>query len=85
MITTGTTLIIVSGSKALNLSKGAHLHVLEVIPLGAKYGYFVKVQFETKGRTMSLYARHMNRLNDDEFNMNNGDPLNKIRVKVKYK
>lgn len=75
---------VVKGSKSLSISKGTQLYVADIKELGSDYSYSVRLVLSYNGRTMHLYVRHMNRLNDWEFNLNNGDPLKKIRVRAPY-
>ena len=77
---TPTRLKVTAGSNALNLSKGTVLDVIEVKELGADYSHMVRLVLKTGTRQLSLYARHINRLSDRSFNLNNGDPTKKIEV-----
>ena len=72
---------VVNGSRALGIPAHSNLYNVEVTPLGPDYGHQVKVSFVHNGTQRTLYARHMNRVNEPEFNMNSGNPLKKIRVR----
>lgn len=85
------TLKVLSGCRALNIKKGEKYTVTTIESLGSEYSHgvrlvLVKTYLSLAGNTeygkkTVLWARHMNRLNDAEFNLNNGDPFKKIRVK----
>lgn len=68
------------GCKALQIPKGARLHVVSVTPYGAAFSHQVKLVIDYCGRLVTLWARHPNRLQDPTFNLNNGNPLHKIKV-----
>ena len=78
----GSVVRITKGCSARNLRKYDLCRVLDVQPLGAEYGHFVKVVLRTNGNTLAFYARHMNRLSAAEVTMNDGNPLNRIKVRV---
>jgi hypothetical protein len=75
------TLVIVKGCAALNLAKNAKGVVTEVAELGPEYSHCVKVRATFGGRNVTLYARHINRLSDATFNLNNGNPNKMITVR----
>lgn len=74
------------GCKARGITKGSTAQIKEITPLGAEYGYMVKVTINflnsfAAGKTFAFYARHINRLSDTFINMNDGNPLHKITVR----
>lgn len=83
--TDGSLLQVVKGSNARGITKGATVRVTSVKALGAEYGHSVQVCFQVLngsnvGKIFAFYARHMNRLCDPIVNMNDGNPLNLIKV-----
>jgi hypothetical protein len=78
----GRTLQILKGNPSYGVAKHEKGKITEVKELGADYGHSVQVTFTVRGRVFVFYARHLNRLSDDEFNMNKGDPCRTIRARV---
>jgi hypothetical protein len=71
---------VISGCKALGITKGVKLWIVSITELGVDYSHMVKILVRNHGKVLSLYARHINRLADPVINLNNGNPLNKIQV-----
>ena len=76
----GKKLTVIKGCNDLNIKKGAVISILAVDLLGAEYSHSVGITFKVSGRKCRMYARHVNRLSDTSFNLNNGNPLKKITV-----
>lgn len=72
---------VVEGSRQLGISKGEHGTILSIQELGADYSYTVKLVIQFNSKKLVLFARHINRVREDSFNLNNGNPLKKIKVK----
>ena len=88
MITVGTKVIIEKGCKARNITKGATASVRAVEEMGPEYSGSVRVTLHflnsfMSGKTVSFYARHINRLADGSVSLNDGRPENKIIVRAK--
>lgn len=77
----GSQVKIVKGCRARNITKGQTAYVSSVQDMGAEYSHMVKVTLQLSGRTVSFWARHINRLSDPIVNLNDGNPLNKIQIK----
>jgi hypothetical protein len=82
----GSKIIIEKGCNARGVTKGASATIKAVEPLGAEYGYAVRVTLGflntfLSGKTISFYVRHENRLKDAFVNMNDGRPEHKITVR----
>ena len=88
-LTTGTRVRIVKGCQARDIVKDSTA-IVDIRPLGKEYGYSVKVTLTFvsgpslvyKGRVVSFYARHPNRLSDDVVRLNDGNPLHTIEVRL---
>jgi hypothetical protein len=76
-----TKLEVIKGCSSLEIKKGAIAQVVSVTELGADYSHTVKLVLQFPGRKVVLYARHINRVREKTFNLNNGNPLKKIMVK----
>lgn len=72
---------VVDGSRALDIPKRARLLCIDVIPLGPDYSYTCQIKVRYQDRTISLYARHVNRLSEHTFHLHNGDPTKRITVR----
>lgn len=86
MITENSKAIITKGCAALNLTKGVTVHVKSVTELGPDYGHNVRLVLQvlngfSAGKTVSLYARHKNRLADADTRLNNGDPTKVVIIR----
>lgn len=87
-LTVGSKIQIEKGCRASGIDKGTTAEVLVVRELGADYSHSVAVTFRMlngykSGKSFTRYARHVNRLSDTFINMNDGNPLHKITVRVK--
>lgn len=81
-----TRVIIAKGCKARGVTKGATAVVKAVEPMGAEFGHNVRITLYflnsfMSGKTVSFYARHINRLGDVFVSMNDGRPENRIEVR----
>jgi hypothetical protein len=88
MVTTGTRVLILKGCNARGITKGTTAKVADVRELGADYGHAVKVSLTwsggvNAGKTFGFYVRHKNRLTDAVVQMNDGNPMHKIRLQVR--
>lgn len=77
---------ILKGCKARSITKNAIAKIVAIEALGADYSHSVRVffRFQTSflsGKTVSFYARHINRLSDAVINLNDGNPLHTIQVR----
>ena len=84
-ITTGSRVKLSKGCKARGWTKGALAVVKSVEPLGAEHSHMVRVAIQflntfSAGKTVCVYARHVNRLSDAEVSLNDGSPENQIRI-----
>lgn len=84
-ITIGSKIVVSKGCKALNITAHTSATVVAIQPMGAEWGYFVKVTFQftngfNAGKQRTLWARHMNRLGDITINLNDGNPLHKVQI-----
>jgi len=75
------TVLVIKGCNAFGIPKNIKGRIVSVTLLGAEYSHAVKVVIEFKGRHHSFTARHINRLSDPAFNLNKGNPLEKITVR----
>lgn len=87
MISVGSKVKIEKGCKARDVSKGASAKVMSVEKMGADYSHAVKVTLFflntfLSGKTLTFYARHENRLADPVVNLNDGNPLHTIQVRL---
>jgi len=73
---------ITKGCDGLQLRKNQKAIVMGITMLGAEYSHQVKVTLNLGGRQTSLYARHINRLSDPTFNLNNGNPLKRVTIRA---
>jgi hypothetical protein len=78
--------LIEKGCRALGITKGATAVVKAITPLGADYSHSVRVTLYflnsfMSGKTVSLYARHVNRLSDTFVSMHTGRPEHRIEIK----
>jgi hypothetical protein len=85
-ISGGDRAMLVKGCKPCGLDKGITIQIKEVRPLGADYGHSVQVVLMPlngfkAGKTMSFYARHVNRLSDPIVRMNDGNPSHTIEIR----
>lgn len=81
---TGKYLEVIKGNRSLSISKNTRWYVIEVKELGSEYNYSVRLKIGYNGRIICLFARNKNILNNWDFNLNDGNPLKKIRVRVPY-
>lgn len=86
-IVTGSTVRIVKGCKALRIDAHTSARVTDVKELGAAYSHSVRVSMRflngfRAGRTVSLYARHINRLSDVAVRLNDGNPDHTVQVRM---
>jgi hypothetical protein len=72
---------VLKGCRELEISKGSIADIVSIVELGAEYSHTVKLVLQFPGRKFVLYARHINRVREETFNLNNGNPLKKIVVK----
>ena len=77
---------VVKGCNARGVQKGVTMVVRNIKPLGADYSHSVHVSLEhingPKHNTLQAwYARHINRLNDETINLNDGNPLHAIKIR----
>ncbi len=86
MIAVGSRVQILKGCKARDLNKGTSWQVTEVRPLGADYSHSVAVRLSRLNgfgpNTITLYARHPNRLADAVLNLNDGNPTHTVQVRA---
>lgn len=85
-IVSGARVRIEKGCNALGITKGATAVVKSAEPMGKEYGYSVRVVLYflnsfMSGKTVVLWARHANRLNDAYVSLNNGDPTKKVEIR----
>ncbi len=85
-LTTSTRVVIQKGCAARSVIKGTSAVLTTVEALGAEYSHSVRVSLQFlngigAGRTISFYARHMNRLSDPIVRMNDGNPFHVIEVR----
>jgi hypothetical protein len=78
-ITVGSSVKILKGCKARNVSVGSAT-IKDVTELGKDYGYSVRVLLAYNGRLIAFYARHPNRLADPQVSLNDGNPLHNIKI-----
>jgi hypothetical protein len=84
-IIAGTVIRVSKGCKAFGVDKGVSAKVLEVTPLGADYSHQVQVRLFflngfKSGKTITLTARHPNRMSDTSVRLHNGDPTKNIEI-----
>lgn len=84
----GDKVLVEKGCKALGITKGSTAQIKNIIELGGDYSHTVEVTLYflnsfMSGKTVRLYARHVNRLYDETTNLNNGDPTKKIVIRRK--
>lgn len=87
MITKGCTVIITKGCRPRNIDKNVLAEVVAVVELGADYGHSIKLYLRLlngfNAREMRvLYARHRNRLADPIVNLNDGNPLHTVKIRL---
>lgn len=80
MLKTGDIVTIIKGCVARGLFKGGPYIVADVSELGADYSHSVRVTLQQGNRRVNMYARHRNRLSDPVINLNDGNPLHKIKI-----
>ena len=85
-LTAPTMVRITKGCRARGIAKNCNAVVREVTPLGADYSHQVKVVLVMSSginasRVFAFYARHPNRLADDEIRLNDGNPLHTISIR----
>jgi hypothetical protein len=87
-LTAGSSVRILKGCLAREISRGMKAEVISVTPLGKDFSHQVRVtlRFFTSPqvgqyRQVSFFARHINRLSDDVIGMNDGNPLHRIEVR----
>ena len=79
MITTGSTVKILKGCRARDVVKGR----ATVISAEEQERGRVRIVLQLwDGRKTAWYAQHKNRLSEPSFNLNDGNPLNKIVVRL---
>lgn len=84
-LSVGSKVLIDKGCKALDIARGVTAVVTGVDPLGPDFSHSVRVTIKflngfRSGKSVVLYAQHMNRLSSPSINLNNGNPLKKISV-----
>lgn len=84
-LTVGSRVRLEKGCRALDLAKGTTAVIVEVRELGADYAHAVRVSFRfvngfKAGKTVAMFARHVNRLSDPVVRLNNGDPTKAIEL-----
>lgn len=77
----GARLAVVTGNRAIGIDKGAVLNV-ESVRLGERNSVAIRVSATRGRKTVTLHARHVNRLNEPEFSLGDGSGTNKIVVRV---
>lgn len=86
MVTVNTRVRVLKGCKARDINKGTTWQVTSVNPLGAEYSHSVAVHMTRLNgfgpKTITLYARHLNRLADAVLNLNDGNPLHTVQVRA---
>ena len=86
MVTVNTRVRVLKGCKARDINKGTTWQVTEVKPLGAEYSHSVAVLLTRLNgfgpKTITLYARHPNRLSDAVLNLNDGNPLHTVQIRA---
>ena len=82
MLTTNSMVRVVKGNVARDITKHSLWAVNSITNLGADYSHSVKVVLRRGNRVVSFYARHQNRLADTVVNLNDGNPLHKIQVRL---
>jgi len=85
-ITVGTKVRIEKGCKARDVAKNSTATVKKITEMGPEFGYSVAVSLQFRnsflaGKTLVFYARHINRLDDDIVNLNDGRPEHKIQIR----
>ena len=84
-LTAGSKVKVEKGCAERGVAKNVSAEVVSVTLLGAEYGHQVKVVLRflngfSSGKSIVLYARHENRLSDAVINLNDGNPLHKVKV-----
>jgi len=82
-------IIVERGCRALNIRKGMVAEIVEAVNKGPDYShqaacsvvFRVPVGYTKRGNRLRLWARHINRLRDPEFNLSTGRPEHRIRVR----
>lgn len=77
----GDKVLIVKGCRARGISKGNVAYIVNIECKGAEYSHMVNVVLSLPGRCVSFWARNINRLSDIIINLNDGNPLHKIKIK----
>lgn len=85
-LTVGARVRIEKGCNAREVVKGTTAQIKSITALGAEYSHAVRVTLffvngRLSGRTLTFYARHMNRLSDVIVGMNDGRPEHRIEVR----
>lgn len=73
---------VVKGCVAFGLNKGMSGKVLDIKPFGREYNYNVRIHLEINGRSLCLWARHPNRLEDAEIRLIRGNPLEYVEIQA---
>lgn len=81
-----TKVVIAKGCKARGITKNSTAIIKAIEPMGADYGHTVRVTLYfvnsfMSGKTVSFYARHINRLSETKVSLNDGRPENRIDVR----
>lgn len=82
-IAIGSKIVIEKGCRDRNIAahQKATVHVIQ--ELGREYSHQVGVTMSfVNGRTVTFYARHRNRLADPIVNLNDGNPMHTLKVRV---
>lgn len=84
-IAVGSIVRIEKGCKARGVDKGTSARIDAIESLGADYSYSVRVVLKfvngfKAGKTVTFFARHINRLSDTIINLNDGNPSNTIQL-----
>lgn len=73
-------MIVKKGCADLGIKKGMLAEIVSVEPMGLEFSNSARVKVRIGRREYTLWARHANRVQDPEFNLNNGSPELNIRI-----
>lgn len=87
-ITVGSKVLVTKGNRDMHIPKGYRATVTEIVELGAEYSHNVRVHltfgrpvgYSLKHPTITLYAKHKNRLADEVTRLFSGSGLQNIEV-----
>jgi hypothetical protein len=77
----GSRLAVVTGNRSIGIEKNTTLNV-DSVRLGERNSVTIRVSATRGRKTVTLHARHVNRLNEPEFSLGDGSGTNKIVVRV---